>query len=72
MDNMFIIHDKEISIHALTRRATRGKNSKSKINNISIHALTRRATDYKNLARAYTVYFNPRSHTESDPYHSHL
>ena len=55
-----------ISIHALTKSATRDKIGKYPYVAISIHALTKSATAiYVNVNRN-RVYFNPRTHKECD------
>ncbi len=56
-----------ISIHALTKRATITMfPSLIKGDIISIHALTKRATGSAGRVKWGGLYFNPRSHEESD------
>ena len=55
-----------ISIHALTRRATRFSQICFPNFNISIHALTRRATLYGSFPLVLLFDFNPRPHEEGD------
>ncbi len=56
----------DISIHALTRRATRHPLSISHLLSISIHALTRRATRKRDKRQRKAGNFNPRPHEEGD------
>ncbi len=55
-----------ISIHALTKRATKLVENAIRINRISIHALTKRATQLHRIGLVGRGNFNPRSHEESD------
>ena len=59
-------HSKTVSIHALTRSATRRFLSHSRLLTVSIHALTRSATCCYLLRFCGYVSFNPRTHEECD------
>ena len=58
--------ESRVSIHALTRRATKVVDVVSAINVVSIHALTRRATEELRKVAADKIRFNPRPHAEGD------
>ena len=57
---------RDISIHALARRATKVHKDHVQKFFISIHALARRATCIGSSHLRYRKYFNPRSRKESD------
>ncbi len=57
-----------ISIHTLTKRATEDMDEEIERAVISIHALTKRATGSAGRVKWGGLYFNPRSHEESDIY----
>ena len=65
-DDTIYLH---VSIHAPTRRATRGfARAVERILKVSIHAPTRRATFLLLYLIHHISSFNPRSHEESDIY----
>ena len=55
-----------VSIHALTRRATKNTDVWRANIFVSIHALTRRATLFGGVVEAVVNCFNPRPHAEGD------
>ena len=59
----------QISIHALTRRATKSDDIRYFSIRISIHALTRRATLTLQCVESISSDFNSRSHEKSDRAH---
>ena len=56
----------EVSIHALTRRATDLAMNLMVLVVVSIHALTRRATILESSKKTVNKCFNPRPHAEGD------
>ena len=58
--------NKNISIHALVKRATQANTKNLKRHHISIHALVKRATSFHCLYYNVPLYFNPRPREEGD------
>ena len=57
---------KEISIHALVKRATTAIMADRCLQTISIHALVKRATAGSGYSDTKLAYFNPRPREEGD------
>ena len=57
---------KEISIHALVKRATTAIMADRCLQTISIHALVKRATRLQDFLNLVTLNFNPRPREEGD------
>ena len=62
----FHLNFRNISIHALVKRATKFRKSLSPDEDISIHALVKRATAQSQCTWCRTSYFNPRPREEGD------